>query len=128
MKRHFRRESTAILALCAALLAPSLPAAAQDSAPKAVIAEAVKDAGTVPKGEKITHDFVLRNEGGAPLQVTNVRPACGCTVAEYDKTIAPGKTGTVHTVLDTTTFAGPISKGITVYTHDPGNPQLQPTL
>lgn len=129
MKRHSRRGSTAILALCAALLMPYLPAVAQDAAkPKAVIAEAIKDAGTVPKGERITHDFVIRNEGAGPLQITDVRPACGCTVAEFDKTIAPGKSGAVHTVLDTSTFAGPIAKGVTVFTNDPANPQLQLTI
>ena len=46
------------------------------------IAEPINEAGNVPKGDKITHDFLIKNEGDADLQITNVQPACGCTVAE----------------------------------------------
>jgi lipoprotein NlpI len=86
-----RQIRTVILALCAALLvAASLLAAGK---PKATVAEPVKDAGTVPKGEKITSDFAIKNEGDADLQITNVQPACGCTVADFDKVIKlnPGR-------------------------------------
>ena len=133
MKRHSRRGLTAILALCAALLAPSLPLLAQGDAapakgPKAVVAEPMKDVGTVPTGEKIVQDFMIRNEGTAPLEISKVQPACGCTVAEFDKTIAPGATGKVHAAVDTKTFTGPIAKGVSVFTNDPANPQIQLTI
>jgi hypothetical protein len=123
MQRHLK---TAILTLCAALLvAASVLAAGK---PKAVAVEPIKDAGTVAKGEKIVHDFAIRNDGDAPLEITNVHPACGCTVAEFDKTIAPGQTGKVHAVVDTVTFNGPIAKGVTVFTNDPDTPQLELTV
>jgi hypothetical protein len=121
-----RQIKTAILALCAALLvAASLLAAGK---PKATVAEPVKDVGTVPKGEKIVHDFMIKNEGDADLQITNVQPGCGCTVAEFDKVIKPGATGKVHAVVDSSTFNGPISKGISVFTNDPDHPQLELTV
>jgi len=114
------------LALFAALLvAATLLAAGK---PKAVAVEPIKDLGTVPKGEKIVNDFVIRNEGDAVLEITNVQPACGCTVAEFDKTIAPGQTGKVHAVVDSSTFSGPISKGVSVFTNDPDNPQIELTI
>jgi hypothetical protein len=123
MQRHTK---TVILALCAALLvAASLLAAGK---PKATVAEPLKDVGTVPKGEKIVHDFVIKNEGDADLQITNVQPACGCTVAEFDKLIKPGQTGKVHAVIDSTTFSGPISKGVSVFTNDPDHPQIELTV
>lgn len=123
MQRHTK---TVILALCAALLvAASLLAAGK---PKAVAVEPISDVGSVAKGDKITHDFVIRNDGDADLQITNVQPACGCTVAEFDKTIKPGATGKVHAVVDTTTFNGPIAKGISVFTNDPDAPQIELTL
>ena len=52
--------------------------------------EPVADMGSVPKGEKVTHDFMIKNEGDADLMITNVQPACGCTVAEFDKVIKAG--------------------------------------
>jgi hypothetical protein len=130
-----RRVIHAILALCAVVLV-TVPLAAQQwsaaaaeeestaGGPKAVIEEPVFDAGKVPTGDKITHDFVIRNEGDAPLTLTDVRPACGCTVAEYDEVIPAGGSGKVHTVLDTTTFGGAISKHVTVLTDDAANPRV----
>lgn len=124
MRRH--TEKTVILALCAALLVAATVLAAGQ--PKAVTVEPIKDVGTVAKGEKVVHDFVIRNEGDAVLEVTNVQPACGCTVAEFDKTIAPGQTGKVHAVLDTSTFNGPIAKGVSVFTNDPATPRFELTI
>src|SRR5215510_5288171 len=112
-----RNRTTAILALLAAfLVAASLFAQGK---PKAVAVEAIKDVGSLPKGEKISVDFVIRNDGDAPLEITNVQPACGCTVADFDKVIPPQGTGKVHATVDTTNFAGPISKGVTVFTNSP---------
>ena len=123
MHRHLK---TAILALCAALLvAASLLAAGK---PKATIAEPIHEAGNVPKGDKITHDFIVKNDGDADLQITNVQPACGCTVVSFDKVIKPGQTGKVHAVLDSATFNGPIAKGISVFTNDPDHPQMELTV
>jgi hypothetical protein len=121
-----RPMKTAILTLCAAVLVAA--ALFAQGKPKAVAVEPIKDASTVAKGEKIVHDFLIRNDGDAVLEITNVQPACGCTVAEFDKTIAPGQTGKVHAVLDTTTFNGPISKGVSVFTNDPDTPKLELTI
>lgn len=138
MKRHSHR---AILALSAILLLAPLgaqvfaaaPASAKATAPaaakpKAVAVTPIKDAGSVAKGDKVTQDFEIRNDGAAALEITDVKPACGCTVASYDRTIGPGKTGKVHLVIDTSTFTGPVSKGVTVFTNDAANPQLELTV
>jgi hypothetical protein len=144
MKRH---SSPVILALCAILpltvavfaAAPATakatsaasPASAATSAatqPKAVAVQPIKDVGSVPKGDKVTQDFEIRNDGNAALEITDVKAACGCTVASYDRTIASGKTGKVHVVVDTATFTGPIAKGVTVFTNDASNPQVELTV
>lgn len=124
MNRHFR---TAILALFAVLLVTTT-LMAQAGKPKAAPVEPIKDLGVVPKGDKVVHDFVIRNDGDAPLEITDVRATCGCTVANYDKVIAPGQTGKVHVEVDTTTFNGPISKGVTVFTNDADNAQIELTV
>jgi hypothetical protein len=123
MQRHTK---SVILALCAVFwVAASLWAAGK---PKAVAVEPVKDVGSVSKGDKIVHDFAIKNEGDADLTITNVQPACGCTVAEFDKVVKPGQTGKVHAVVDTSTFSGAIAKGISVFTNDPAAPQIELTL
>lgn len=121
-----RSRKAAILALSALFLATTSLVA--QGKPKAVAVEAIKDAGSIPKGEKIVVDFVIKNEGDAPLEITNVQPACGCTVAEYDKVIAPGGTGKVHAAVDTMNFNGPISKGVTVFTNSTETPQIELTI
>jgi hypothetical protein len=123
MQRHIK---TAILALCAVLWVAATAFA--QGKPKVVAVEPIKDAGTVAKGDKVVHDFALRNDGDAVLEITNVQAACGCTVAEFDKSIAPGQTGKVHLVVDTADFNGPIAKGVTVFTNDPATPQLELTV
>jgi hypothetical protein len=128
-----RQVTTAILTLCALVALAATPATlfAQGTPagkPKAVAVEPVADVGTIAKGDHVTHDFAFKNEGTAPLEITRVEPACGCTVASFDKTIAPGKTGVVHVVVDTVTFNGPIAKGVTAYTNDPDNPKIDLTV
>lgn len=127
-----RLEKTAILTLCLALplaaAAKGQETPAPAAKPRAVVVEPMFDAGQVAKGEQIVHDFLIKNEGQAPLQIERVEPGCGCTVAEFDKVVGMGKTGKIHAVVETVTFNGPISKGITVYTNDTDNPRIQLTI
>jgi hypothetical protein len=125
MKRHLR---TANLALCCALLVAASLFAQGAGKPKAVVAEPIKDVGFVAKGDVAAHEFAIRNEGDAPLQIQEVRAACGCTVADYDKVIAPGQTGKIRVSVDTTTFNGAIAKGVTVFMNDPATPQMELTI
>jgi len=107
---------------------PQPPAAAQKApeGPQPVIdvAEKIKDFGTVPKGDKIRATFDVRNTGKAPLEITQVRPTCGCTVASFDRTIPPGGTGKIAAEVDTTGFSGPISKAVLMFSNDPATPQV----
>ncbi len=120
------RRSTYILVLFAVALATALTVTAEgEGGPRAVPAEPVVDFEVVPKGEVIVHEFVIKNEGDAVLELTDVKPACGCTVADYDREIAPGASGTVKTTVKTDNFSGPIAKSIAVFTNDPENPKLQ---
>ncbi|HEX5758935.1 MAG TPA: DUF1573 domain-containing protein [Thermoanaerobaculia bacterium] len=98
------------------------------AAPKAVAVEPVKDVGTVAKGDKVLHEFVIKNDGDAPLEITEVQAACGCTATSYDRTIAPGKTGVVRAELDTISFNGGIAKAVTAYTNDPVTPRIELTI
>jgi hypothetical protein len=102
------------------------PAAAGKAvaAPKIEIAQETKEMGTVPKGQVIETDFLIKNVGGSDLVITDARPSCGCTVSSFDKLIKPGAEGKVHTSVDTKSFSGPISKSVLVVSNDPDRPQM----
>ena len=94
------------------------------AAPKIEISQETKDMGTVPKGQIIETDFIIRNTGGSDLVITDARPSCGCTVSSFDKLVKPGAEGKVHTSVDTKSFTGPISKSVLVVSNDPERPQM----
>jgi hypothetical protein len=102
------------------------PAAAGKAvaAPKIEISQETKEMGTVPKGQLIETDFIIKNVGGSDLVITDARPSCGCTVSSFDKLIKPGAEGKVHTSVDTKSFSGPISKSVLVVSNDPDRPQM----
>ena len=108
------------LVLSVALMAPFAvaqeKAAATEAAkgPRLTLVEPVKDFGTVPKGQKLDWSFEVRNTGTTDLEILAAKPACGCTVADFDKVIKPGQTGKVTAHVDTTNFAGPIAKPVTL--------------
>lgn len=108
---------------CLALAFAAVPASAQG--PRAVPVEPVFDAGVIVRGAQIEHTFAIKNEGAAALTLRDVDPSCGCTVARFDRTIAPGERGRVHAVVETKSFRGPIAKSITVYTNDKNNAQIR---
>lgn len=99
-------------------------AATGQAVPQIEVIDKIKDFGTVPKGEKITAVFDVKNSGKAPLQINQVRPTCGCTVASFDHSIPPGGTGKIEARVDTSAFSGPISKAVLVFSNDPATPQV----
>jgi hypothetical protein len=99
-----------------------------EKAPKLTVVEPVKDFGTIPRGDKLDWSFVVKNTGDADLQIIAARPSCGCTVADFDKVIKPGQTGKVTAHVDTSNFAGPIAKAITIDTNDPSTPSTNLTI
>jgi Protein of unknown function (DUF1573) len=100
------------------------PAGKAVAAPKIEISQETRDMGTVPKGQVIETDFVIKNTGGSDLVISDARPSCGCTVSNFDKLIKPGAEGKVHTSVDTKSFSGPISKSVLVVSNDPDRPQM----
>ncbi|HEX7421390.1 MAG TPA: DUF1573 domain-containing protein [Thermoanaerobaculia bacterium] len=99
-----------------------------DKAPRVSVVEPVKDFGTIPRGDKLDWSFLVKNTGDTDLQIIAARPSCGCTVADFDKVIKPGQTGKVTAHVDTSNFAGPIAKMVTIDTNDPSTPSTQLTI
>jgi len=78
------------------------------------------DYGTIKQNSDGKRIVEFTNEGDAPLIITNVRPSCGCTVANYTKDpIAPGKSGQIEVGYDTRRI-GAFNKSVTVTSNAEG--------
>ncbi len=67
------------------------------------------EAGQVASGTVIRHAFTLVNRGSATIDVTEVKPGCGCMRPNLDRvTLAPGQQSTLSVEINTLTQpAGP---------------------
>ncbi len=78
--------------------------------------EFVYEFGEVIQGEVITARFEIKNTGKVPLKIFEVKPSCGCTLADYSKdAVDLGKTAWVEAVVDTKDQSGEIFKKVTVF-------------
>ncbi|MEE3483506.1 MAG: DUF1573 domain-containing protein [Bacteroidales bacterium] len=77
-------------------------------------------------GETSEHVFVFKNEGTAPLIVTNAVPSCGCVTPTFTKIpVAPGDTGSIHVYYEGK-MSGIFHKTIKIYSNSVGKkPILQ---
>ena len=72
------------------------------------------------EGGKVTGKFIFTNVGNEPLELTNVRPGCGCTAANYTKgAIAPGEQGYIEATYNPYNRPGAFKKNIRVTTNEP---------
>lgn len=86
------------------------------------------DFGEVYERPKFEASFQVRNRGKADLVISDVKPGCGCTVANFDKTIPPGGEGKIELVLDGTRVHGEFTKTAQVLSNDPEHPELTLTI
>ena len=105
------------------LLAPHLSA---QGLPVAVAPETAFWLGRVPAfGPPVTHEFVLLNQGSAPLQILKVEKVCDCASFEIGaRTIQPGAETTLTVTVDPRGKRGEFGDGIRVETNDPETPSL----
>jgi hypothetical protein len=104
-----------ILLVCAVILGFAFTASAQDSE-KAEFKfnEEKHDFGKIPQGTPVTTIFEFTNVGKEPLILTEVRPTCGCTIADYTKTpVKGGDKGTIKITYNAA-VAAPFNKTIVV--------------
>jgi hypothetical protein len=124
MKRILTVAALLVMAPALALAQAGVQPTPDASKPTLDITEKVKDFGLVAKGEKLKATFEVKNTGKSPLEITSVRPTCGCTVASFDKTIQPGAVGKIEAEVDTAAFSGPIAKSVLVFSNDEASPQV----
>ncbi|WP_298394354.1 DUF1573 domain-containing protein [Flavobacterium sp.] len=84
----------------------------------------VIEVGQIPQGTPKLIEFQFKNTSSKAVVITNVKPACGCTAADYTKeSIAPGKSGYVKATYNAAA-AGPFTKTVTVTTSAETNPKV----
>jgi len=97
-----------------------------EPAPRISFSRTDHDFGSILDTAKKTTTFEFTNTGKSPLEISDVRSSCGCTVPELPKTIyAPGETGTLTVVFDPENRHGPQHRAVRVATNDPANQLAQ---
>ncbi|HOW96821.1 MAG TPA: DUF1573 domain-containing protein [Kiritimatiellia bacterium] len=126
--------SIARLSLVAAALLLASRALAQEPpatnyAPRIACAESSWSFGDQVNTQTIEHVFTLKNEGHATLLIGNVRPTCGCTVAQLStSSLEPGAEATLAVKLDLRGRSGAQYKQIRVESNDPTQPTYTLTM
>lgn len=95
----------------------------------------VFEAGEIVNSEMTVKEIFVANRGKAPLEITEIRTSCGCTVGEMEKNVVkpdgkqitqipPGGRMPMKITIDPFRIPGFHSrKTLTVYNNDPKNPQ-----
>lgn len=87
------------------------------------LGQEVYDFGTVKlSSDTLVANFYFKNSGNSNLLIEDVKPGCGCTVANYTKEpILPGNGGVIILKYVATT-EGPINKSATIISNSISNP------
>jgi hypothetical protein len=120
------RKATA----AAAAASPSAPASAPARAagPRIQFASTVYDFGKAIGDDQVDCLFVFTNTGTAPLELSEVKPGCGCMKAgDWSRKVEPGRTGTIPVRYDSRHYTGHFAKSVFVTCNDTGmpNPMLE---
>ncbi|MDB5006320.1 MAG: hypothetical protein JWP45_713 [Mucilaginibacter sp.] len=104
-----------ILILCAVILGFAFSVSAQDNEnAEFKFNEEKHDFGKIAQGTPVTTIFTFTNIGKEPLILTEVRPTCGCTIADYTKTpVKSGESGAIKITYNAA-VAAPFNKTIVV--------------
>ena len=88
--------------------------------PKIEFSATVYDFGKVTPAELVKHDFAFTNIGQANLEISDVRPGCGCTTAgPWTRNVPPGKTGIIPLQFNPANFSGGVVKSAVILCNDP---------
>jgi len=75
------------------------------------------DLADIPIHQPVKVDFIFKNPGMVPIIISEVKPSCGCTVADFPKQpILSGTQGKITVTYDAE-LSGFFSKTISVYSN-----------
>ncbi|MFK7777791.1 MAG: DUF1573 domain-containing protein [Gimesia sp.] len=94
--------------------------------PKAVADEPFYEFGAMAVGQSLSHKFILKNEGEAPLELKKGDTTCKCTLSEMNgNSVAPGESIEIELTWTPKTAQAKFGQTATIYTNDPKNPELK---
>ena len=94
--------------------------------PKAVVDNEVFDFGTMDKSGRLSHAFVISNEGDAPLLLLKGKTTCKCTMAKLDReSVMPGESTKIVIEWTAREYLGPFEQTATIQTNDPQRPEIE---
>lgn len=106
---------------------PFLPAG--EPQPNVAVDEAFHDFGRIGAKDIVTHTFLVRNNGDAPLTISRAYTTCGCTTAEVSSdVIPPGKAVSVELRFDAgfhDSAGQTVRRGVILENNDPDQPQTE---
>jgi hypothetical protein len=105
---------------------PFTLAAVDGPRPKAVVDEAKHKFDRLALGATGHHDFILRNEGDAPLKLAKGTSTCKCTVFDVGATeVPPGGSTKIHLEWKPVGIAKVFEQAAHVWTNDPDHADLE---
>lgn len=97
--------------------------------PKIATAETEFDFGFLDVAGRCEHDFVVKNEGNAPLQLVSGMTTCKCTMSDLPKDpIMPGKRANICVSSKLKSKPGFFKHSASILTNDPNNETIQLTI
>ena len=102
------------------LLSFSITAFSQLMGPKVSVQQVEYNFGNITQGDIVSHTFIITNNGGDLLKITDVKASCGCTAANPTKReLKPGESSNLEVTFNSKGRKGPQTKTVNVTTNDP---------
>jgi len=97
--------------------------------PEIAVSESFYNFGSIGPTEIAEHEFIIANQGDAPLTIHRAYTTCGCTTAEFSSAvIPPGKVAVMKIVLDAgfhDVRGQTVQRGVIIENNDPNNSQIE---
>jgi hypothetical protein len=94
-------------------------------APHAVVENPGFRFGVVVQGTVVEHEFILRNDGTAPLELSHPEMKAPLLATKLPRTIEPGARSVLRFTLDTASLAGPFDGQIFLSLNDPDQSKMR---
>src|SRR5919108_1904612 len=116
-----------LLLIVAASLSPLVHA--EPPVPRGIVANDTFDFGSVRQGAPVSHAFIIKNSGDAPLRITGANlSTAGLNVRVAPVEVPPQGQGAVTVGLNTARVAGAIDGTVQLEWNDPSRRQVSLTL